>query len=106
MMRRANVAMLLAFGSLWAGSLVVTGLTMTTALPAAEPSLRTPAFVGGVTAIAAGQYVFLVVVGTRLFPGASRVAVAAMETLFGALFVGGFLVAAAWLAARTIGGGT
>ena len=94
MLRRLNLAALLALGTLWAGLLVVGGLALASREWVPGPAATGAGLAGGLTAIAAGQFVFLVVVGDRLFPGASRTVVTVTELALGLMF----LLGAAWTA--------
>ncbi|TVQ64190.1 MAG: hypothetical protein EA379_02310 [Phycisphaerales bacterium] len=87
MLRWVNLLALVALGTVWAGLLVVGGYALASYGWFASGASARAGLAGGLTAIAAGQFVFLVVVGDRLFPGASRVSVMVAELGFGSLFV-------------------
>lgn len=70
-------------GALWAGLLVVGGALLAASSDRWWPGLALVAWLLGATVIAAGEYVFVVMVGDRLFPGASRSVVAAIELTLG-----------------------
>ncbi len=86
MVYRANLAALLAIGTLWAALLVVSGAMISLSSGAVLPGTRGPASLFGMTIVAAGEYVFLVVVASRVFPKASGRLLAATE-----LFVAGVM---------------
>lgn len=79
-MRAINLTALIVFGALWAGLLVVGGAILAvSASDSAIASLLT----GGAAAIAAGGFVFQVVVADRLFPMVDRRLADVAETSFG-----------------------
>ncbi len=97
MVHRANLAALLLMGTLWAGLLVISGSMIGLSASTVLPGARGPASLFGITIVAAGEYVFLVVVASRIFPKASSRLLAGTELfLASVMFV--FLVAAAAVA--------
>lgn len=102
MMQRLNLAALLTLGTLWAGLLVVGGLALVAQAGASDDALAAPTFAGGLTAIVAGQFVFLSVVADRVVPHAPRPFVASAECLLGAAFLAG----AVWTATTLTLGAT
>ncbi len=84
-MRTANLIALLVFGSLWAGLLVVGGALLAAS---AERMIYAALLSGGAAGIAAGGFVFQVVVADRLFPRVDRrVADVAEASLAGLLII-------------------
>lgn len=78
-----SFALLLALGAAWAGMLVVIGLLVATG---AAPGWITAGGLArrtGVTAVLAGEFVFLVVVADHLFPNTVRRVTGAVEALVG-----------------------
>ncbi len=69
--RRLNFLALLALGSTWAGALTIIGALLLTRDLINWPGLDSLGRTIGVTFIAAGQFVFLVVVADRMFPRAN-----------------------------------
>ncbi len=86
---RATLVALAILGTLWAAVLVVGGAMVATVGPSRWPGLSLAAVLGGLTAIAAGQFVFLAIVGERMFPGSRRTVLGWGELLFGGAFVAG-----------------
>ena len=80
-MRSVNLMMLLSVGWAWGVLLVVGG--------AWPPASRPAVVVGGVTSVLAGQFVFLVMVADRLFPGVRRDVKMITELALAALLVAG-----------------
>ena len=99
-MHRATVLALAALGTLWAAVLVVGGAMVATLAPVQWPGMGSAGPLAGLTAIAAGEFVFLAIVGDRLFPGSRRTLLGAGELFFGGAFVLGAIgTVAALLAA-------
>ncbi|MEC9374667.1 MAG: hypothetical protein VYC34_12520 [Planctomycetota bacterium] len=92
MVRILNMTALVALGSLWAGILVVIGAMLVAgAMPGglAAPQLRGVASILGLTFLAAGEFVFLVLVADRLFPKASPRLTRVVEAAVGGLLLFG-----------------
>lgn len=100
MIHRANLAALLTMGTLWAGLLVVSGSLIALAAASVLPGARGPANLFGLTIVAAGEYVFLVVVASRVFPQASARLLAGTELFLASVM---FILALAALAALLAG---
>lgn len=83
---RLNLLGLLVLGTIWAMVLVIGGAVVAVHPPAAWGWMGPAARLGGLAAIAGGQFVFLVVVADRLCPGANRAVVASVEGIAGGLF--------------------
>lgn len=83
-MRAANLTALLVFGTLWAGLLVVGGAMLAAS---ARESAYAALLTGGSTAIAAGSFVFQVVVADRVFPRVDRRLADVAEAALAALLV-------------------
>lgn len=99
-MHRATVAALAALGTLWAAVLVVGGAVLATLGPGHWPEMGLGSLLAGLTAVAAGEFVFLAIVGDRLFPASRRTLLGAGELIFGGAFVLGAIgTVAALLAA-------
>lgn len=87
-MRSVNLLMLVTVGWAWGMLLVVGGAWLATR--AAEfPAVRPAVVIGGITSVLAGQFVFLVMVADRLFPGVRRELKVATEMTLAALLVMG-----------------
>ncbi len=88
----------LGLGTLWAGTLVVSGAAMASGRSPVASSMGTLGVLAGVTFVAAGQFVFMVVVADRLFPRverrvrASGEAFVAAALLLGIITVGGAIL--------------
>lgn len=92
--RRGNKAMLVlrvAFASAWAAVLCGAGLWAIINGPGRVPGLRTAWVVGGLTALAMGQFVFSAVVADRLFPHVQPRVQVAFQMATGGGFVLGLL---------------
>lgn len=99
-MHRATVAALASLGTLWAAVLVVGGAMLATLGPRHWPDMGSASLLAGLTAVAAGEFVFLAIVGDRLFPASRRTLLGAGELMFGGAFVLGAIgTVAALLAA-------
>lgn len=98
---RLNLLGLLALGTLWAMVLVIGGAVVAAAPPSAWGWMGGAARLAGLTAIAGGQFVFLVVVADRVCPGANRGVVASVEGIAGGLFALGLVGV---VVALTVGG--
>jgi len=96
-MRRLNAIALLSLGTLWAGLLVVGGGLMVARSGAFWPGVQPATVCAGLTGVAAGEFVFAVIVADRLFPQASRRVTATVETTAGGLLVVGLAVTIALL---------
>jgi len=70
--RSMSLPCLALLASGWAGALVVWGLWLLGGGGGARSALGSARVVGGVAAIAAGQFVFMVLVADRVFPGMGR----------------------------------
>ena len=79
-MRAVNLTALIVFGALWAGLLVVGGAILAVS---ARDTATAALLTGGASAIAAGGFVFQVVVCDRLFPSVDRRLADVSETSFG-----------------------
>ena len=100
LMHRATVLALAALGTLWAAVLVVGGAMVATWGPRHWPEMGSVGLLAGLTAIAAGEFVFLAIVGDRLFPASRRTLLGAGEFFFGGAFLLGAIgTVAALLAA-------
>lgn len=99
MTHRLNLFVLIAAGSLWAMVLVIGGAVVASSPPQAWGGVGPAVRMAGLSAIAAGQFVFLVAVADRLCPGANRAVVASVELIAGATFALGLLGTIAALAA-------
>jgi hypothetical protein len=75
-----SVGSRLAVGTLWAGVLTVAGMWSLAAAGEQAAAVRPMMLTAGVGSIGAGQFVFMVVVGDRLFPRAARPVVSVLET--------------------------
>lgn len=95
---RLNLLGLLTLGTLWAMLLVIGGAVVASSPPAEWGWMGSATRLGGMAAVAGGQFVFLVVVADRLCPGANRTVVASVEGIAGGLFalflVGAFVALA------------
>jgi len=90
-LHRLNLLLMLALGGVWAGALVVLGALLASgdlSAGSAWPSLRPLATALGVCFMAAGLFVFAVIVADRLFPGAARGVTTLVETALGLVMVG------------------
>lgn len=96
---RLNLLALVLAGSLWAMVLVIGGAWVASSPPDAWGGVGPAVRLAGLSAIAAGQFVFLVAVADRLCPGANRTVVASVELIAGAAFALGLLGTIAALAA-------
>ncbi|MEM9066738.1 MAG: hypothetical protein AAGB51_14760 [Planctomycetota bacterium] len=100
--RRLTLTLLLAVALPWAVLMTVGGLWLL--MPGAAPAVLgdMPRAVLGVTAVAAGQLVFMCLVADRIFPGAERRTVWWIECFTCVVLFGGFawliLLAFGWLA--------
>jgi len=98
MTKRMNTVAVMGLGALWAGTLVVSGATLAGGGSPIATSLGTLGVLAGVTFVAAGQFVFMVVVADRMFPRverrvrASGEAFVAAALLLGLLTVGGLVL--------------
>lgn len=102
MLHRTSQITLLVLGTLWSLVLVVGGASLALSAGGLAPTLRTPGALGGLSAVFAGQFVFVVVVAGRLAPGAHRGLAGWIEIGLGAGFVLGVIgTAAAWAAGAT-----
>lgn len=88
-MRSVNLMMLLSVGWAWGVLLVVGGAWLATRSAEFPPASRPAVVVGGVTSVLAGQFVFLVMVADRLFPGVRRDVKMITELALAALLVAG-----------------
>ena len=70
--RLAGVSLSLGLGFGWAMALTVGGGLLASLSPGSAPWLADSMLLGGLTLAVAGLFVFMVSVGSRLFPGASR----------------------------------
>lgn len=86
LVHRTTTLLLVALGTLWAMILVVGGLMVLGEVGPTGGGLARAGVAAALTAVAAGQFVFLVVVGDRLFPEARRSVAGRAEALFGGLF--------------------
>ncbi|MBL0920526.1 MAG: hypothetical protein IBJ10_00165 [Phycisphaerales bacterium] len=90
----------MALGTLWAAVLVVGGAMVSTLGGSRWPGLGSASVLAGLTAVAAGEFVFLAVVGNRLFPASRRTLLGVGELMLGgALVLGAIGTVAALLAA-------
>ncbi len=64
--------MLVPIATVWAGSLSLGGIWLMMVGPRRLPSLTLACWMGGLAAIAAGQFIFEALVADRLFPSASK----------------------------------
>lgn len=88
-MQTVQTTTLLALGALWSVVLIVGGALVATRSGEAIPSLTPVLACGGVTAMIAGQFVFLVVVADRLFPRVQRRLAVVAEIILAVLLVAG-----------------
>jgi len=91
MVRRINLALMLLFGSLWAGLLVVGGAMLSTQGAATWPGMQNVVVAAGLSGVAGGFFVFSVIVADRIFPHAHRGLVIGLETLSGLALLFGLL---------------
>lgn len=96
---RVNLLGLLVLGTIWAMVLVIGGAVVAVSPPDAWGWMGLGSRLGGIAAIAGGQFVFLVVVADRLCPGANRAVVASVEGISGGLFAVALLATIVALAA-------
>ena len=96
-------AVLIALGALWSVLLVVGGALVATRSSSALPTLSPVLACGGITAMIAGQFVFLVVVADRIFPNVQRRIALVSEAILAAALVAG--LAATITLLRTGGSG-
>lgn len=95
--RRLSLSLLTCVATLWAGSLIVAGLQLASqGFAAWDPSapVEGPWRALGLALAAGGQFVFMVLVADRWFPGAGRRrAVRVAEGVFAALALLAVLIA-------------
>ncbi len=96
--RGASLSALMLIATIWAACMAVPGLWLVLEGPHQWPRFSLPCVLGGVSAISAGTFVFLVLVIGRMFPDMSkRAEMWAIEMLVFMVFVigglGGVLMA-------------
>lgn len=96
--RNLSLATLAAIATPWAGAMTLAGLWLLAGGPEAERIPQGFRFVLGMTAIAAGQLVFMCLVADRVFPLADRRAVWWVEVFTCVVLFGGAL----WLGVLAI----
>ncbi|MBL8760661.1 MAG: hypothetical protein JNL50_05095 [Phycisphaerae bacterium] len=102
-LRRLGAALRAAAATAWAGTLLLTGLWIAMNGPTRWPVPRELCLVGGLSLLAGGQFLFLVLVADRVFPRASSRVVWAVEVVLFAAFVLG-LGATLYLLGGGVGG--
>lgn len=70
--RAVSLSLVTCVAVVWASALFLAGLWLLFSVPGRLPALSAPCQVGGWAAIAAGQFVFMVLVADRLFPLVGR----------------------------------
>lgn len=70
--RPITLTLVCAGGSLWAAAMLLAGLWLLRIGSERWPMFEVPCLVGGVACLTMGQYVLVVLVANRLFPGVGR----------------------------------
>jgi hypothetical protein len=93
-----SLTLLVLIATAWGACMVVPGLWLLVNGPARWPGLAGPCRAGGAAGVAAGSFVFLVLVADRLFPAVGRrPGVWAVEMAVFLVFLASSLAGFAWV---------